>query len=430
MAIVAILVGGCASCPWDTCWKKTEDKAPPAAASDAAATDPSPATSKSPDSEALQQVVAEVERLGTIDPAAQKELLADLKQTPPSLWPMLLQQVQAENAYRKKTEPSSKPALASKPLRAADPAGANLLRSPPAGEKPGPAETIAAPPTVAPAVAESSPPQSKLPEAKAAVPVPEQKPPAAPTVQVVQTSYNAPAAVDWQTHLGEAIRQLESQRKGTLGGDAEIAREAYLRTLFLLAGRRDDALTPIPGASPAQQEFWSKELYAMQTWLDTDHNPDGPRRAAETKRILGEAMLRLGETAPLVVHNLAFCSEVQGFGSITPFRKAEFSPSQEVLLYAEVENFAVEPTPRGFHTSLRSSFQIFDSRGQRVADEELATSEDYCQSPRRDFFFGYRLRLPKQICNGKHTLQLTTEDLKSHKVGQSSIELVIKGGED
>ena len=247
---------------------------------------------------------------------------------------------------------------------------------------------------------------------------------------MVQTSYNAPAAVDWQTHLGEAIRQLEAQHKGTPGGDAEIAREAYLRTLCLLAGRRDDALAPIPGATPAQQEFWSKQLYAMQTWLDTDHNPDGPRRAAETKRILGEAMLRLGETAPLVVHNLAFCSEVQGFGSITPFRKAEFSPGQEVLLYAEVENFAVEPTPRGFHTSLRSSFQIFDSRGQRVADEELATSEDYCQSPRRDFFFGYRLRLPKQICNGKHTLQLTTEDLKSHKVGQSSIELVIKGGED
>ena len=33
------------------------------------------------------------------------------------------------------------------------------------------------------------------------------------------------------------------------------------------------------------------------------------------------------------------------------------------------------------------------------------------------------LRLPKRIYNGKHTLQLTVEDLKSHKVGQSSIDL-------
>ena len=45
------------------------------------------------------------------------------------------------------------------------------------------------------------------------------------------------------------------------------------------------------------------------------------------------------------------------------------------------------------------------------------TTEEYCQSPRRDFFIGYHLRLPKRIYNGKHTLQLTIEDLKSHKVG-------------
>ena len=418
MAIVAMLLGGCASSPWGK-WGKTGESKPAAA----------PTPSKSTDPQALQQVMAEVQRLGTMDPAAQKELLADLRQTDPSLWPLLLQDVQAAAAYRNKTEQASKPALADNPLRATDPAGSNLLRSQPAKEGAGEA-AAAASPTVAPTLAASSPPQSKSADAKTAVPVPVQKPPAAPTGQVVQASYAAPVSVDWQTHLGEAIRQLEAQRKGTPATDAEIAREAYLRTLFLLAGRRDDALTPIPGASPAQQEFWSKELYAMQTWLDTDHTPDGPRRAAETKRILGEAMLRLGETAPLVVHNLAFCTEVQGFGSITPFRKAEFSPNQELLLYAEVENFAVEPTPRGFHTSLRSSFQIFDARGQRVADQELATSDDYCQSPRRDFFFGYRLRLPKRIYNGKHTLQLTTEDLKSHKVGQSSIELVIKGGED
>ena len=142
-------------------------------------------------------------------------------------------------------------------------------------------------------------------------------------------------------------------------------------------------------------------------------------------------MTRLGETAPLVVHNLAFCTAVQGFGSITPFKKAEFAPDQEVLLYTEVENYTVEPTPRGFHTALRSSYQIFDARGQRIADHEFPNTEEYCQSPRHDFFIGYDLHLPKRIYNGKHTLQLTVEDLKSHKVGQSSIDLtVVKGSEE
>ena len=374
--------------------------------------------------------MAEVQRLGTMDPAAQKELLADLRQTDPSLWPLMLQQVQAANAYRNKADRGSKPDVAGNPLRASDAAaGGNLLRPQPAGE------AAATPAAVAPALADSSPPPSKSPEAKGGALGPRRRSP-----PKASRCGDRPGGADVRTAprprlTGKRIwaRRFANWKpspRRRSGSDAEIARQAYLRTLWLLAGRRDDALAPIPGAKPAQQEFWSKELYAMQTWLDTDHNPDPARCAAETKRILGEAMLRLGETAPLVVHNLAFCTEVQGFGSITPFRKAEFSPNQELLLYAEVENFAVEPTPRGFHTTLRSSYQIFDARGQRVADQQLAASEDYCQSPRRDFFFGYRLRLPKRIYNGKYTLQLTTEDLKSHKVGQSSIDLVIKGGED
>ena len=141
--------------------------------------------------------------------------------------------------------------------------------------------------------------------------------------------------------------------------------------------------------------------------------------------------MRLGETAPLVVHNMAFCTAVQGFGATTPFKKAEFPPGQEVVLYTEVENYTVEPMPRGFHTALRSSYQIFDARGQRIADQELPSCEEYCQSPRHDFFVAYKLFLPKRIYNGKHTLQLTIEDLKSHKVGQSSIELtIVKGSEE
>ncbi len=199
-----------------------------------------------------------------------------------------------------------------------------------------------------------------------------------------------------------------------------------MRMLYLLAGRRDDAVQPIPSAPPADQEFWSKQIYGLATWLDTERAGDATRRAAETKQILEEAVTRLGESAPLVVRNLAFCTEVQSYGCTTRFKTYEFVPDQEVLLYAEVENFTSEATPKGFHTSLRSSYQIFDNRGQRVADHQFPTTEEYCQNPRRDFFIGYRLRLPKRIYPGKHTLQLTIEDLKSHKVGQSSIELTIR----
>jgi hypothetical protein len=120
---------------------------------------------------------------------------------------------------------------------------------------------------------------------------------------------------------------------------------------------------------------------------------------------------------------------VQSYGCYTPFKKYEFLPDQEVLLYAEVENFGIESTPKGYHTALRSSYQILDKSGQRIADRAMSTTEEYCQNPRRDFFIGYQLRMPARINPGTYTLQLTIEDLKSQKVGQASVELTIKGSE-
>jgi hypothetical protein len=106
--------------------------------------------------------------------------------------------------------------------------------------------------------------------------------------------------------------------------------------------------------------------------------------------------------------------------------KNEFAPEQDVLLYAELENFTSEPTPKGFHTAMRSSYQIFDSRGQRVADHDFTVTEEYCQNSRRDFFIGYHLYLPKRIYNGKHTLKLTITDVVGKKVGQASLDFQVK----
>ena len=209
--------------------------------------------------------------------------------------------------------------------------------------------------------------------------------PPQPIGGVVQASYNAGTPQDWQGHLAAAISQLESKSPGAAKTDADVAAQANLRMLYLLAGRRNDALKPISGAQPALQDFWTKQLYGMSLWLDSGGTTDPTRRAAETKRILGEAMLRLGEAAPLVVHNLAFCTEVQSFGSIKPFPKTEFKPDQEVLLYAEIDNFTVEQTPAAttlrcgavsrFSTPAANGSTITNSRRRkRIAKARAATS--------------------------------------------------------
>jgi hypothetical protein len=250
---------------------------------------------------------------------------------------------------------------------------------------------------------------------------------------VVQASYAAPAAPpvgNWRGQLTAAIDAMEAETPRHAGTPAEVAQQARLRMLYAAAGRREDAARPIPGAPPATQQFISKELDGLGTWLDVERMPDAARRAAETKPVLAEALGKLAESAPLTVRNLAFCTEVLSYGCAKRFDQYEFAVNQEVLLYAEVENFASEPTVKGYHTSLRSSYQVLDARGARVAGQTFAPIEEYCQNLRRDFFIGYHLRLPKQLAPGKYTLRLSIDDLMCRKTGQASVEFEVKGVKD
>jgi hypothetical protein len=384
--------------------------------------------------QAMREIMEELRQLGALDPAAQNKLMEDLKQTDPALWPLVMQQFRAAIAYKH---------------RSAQREATEAVDSPQAGGSFSSSDNqyggrIGRLPAVADARAEPNPP-STAPKpltkdcysAASELPVASQK--VEPNLDnrsiketdkaVIKASYNEPVAQsrdDWQGRLTAAIKALETSAPSDPKTAEELARQARLRMLYAMAGRRDEAMKPIPSAPPAVQEFWSKEIYALTMLLDADKNPDAARRAAEGKQILCEAISRLGETAPLVVRNLSFCTAIQSYGCFTPFKKYEFTPDQEVLLYAEVENFASESTPKGFHTQLRSSYQILDSAGQRVADHTFSTTEEYCQNSRRDFFIWYDFHMPKRINPGNYTLQLTIEDLKSQKVGQSTVELTIK----
>ena len=91
------------SAPWP--WSHSDSPAKPAS-NDAKTTSPtSPKSSASQtDAEALKQVMAELQQVGALDPAAQDKLMADLKQVDPSLWPMVLQTFRAEAAYKRREE--------------------------------------------------------------------------------------------------------------------------------------------------------------------------------------------------------------------------------------------------------------------------------------------------------------------------------------
>jgi hypothetical protein len=433
----ALFLLGCASSRWDP---KPQDP-PAAAATLAPANTATQAGTVNP--QGMQEVLAEIQRTGNLDPAAQEQLIHDLQQVDPSLWPQMVLQFRAQLAYAQRARQQM---VAAAQPGAAVPGPASAVQQvsyvttigdrnvPPAN---GPAGVVRpeAIGTAAPVKETAFQQQAKI--------APATLPPAAAVGAMAapkaagggDTPSNSIAAAgdsasqdssSAQQNLTAVIRAKEAELSAGGKTDGDEAQQAQLRMLYLLAGRRDDALRPIPSATAATQAFWTEQFYGLSTLLDEKRSGDTSRRAAEAKQHLDDALQRLGEHCPLLIHNLSFCKRIQSYGCVEPFDSSEFSPSQPVLLYAEVENLTAKSTARGYHTSLRSSYQIFDGRGQQLAEDQFTQTEEYCRNVRHDYFVGYELRLPERIYPGKYTLKLTVEDLTSHNVAQSSLDFTIK----
>lgn len=381
------------------------------------------------DDPVLAAMTAEIRGFETLEPAVREQMAYDLHQSLPELRPMLMQTYRGIAAYRR--NPPGQP-VAHVPPTAALPAAATAA----APAEPSGSHNSAPPPTSLP----TGPPDDRVTLAAASVDAAQLAAAASGAAAAAATSGNDAGqtsaawpgpveghdAASGEAALAAAVAHWErSSRQPPATGD-DVRRHAQLRLLYLVAGRRDDALRAIPGIAPAQQDYWTEQVYALWTALDPGGVADANHRAAETRMHLDLAAARLGETATLLVKNAAFCSEVRSYGVCTRFENYELKPSQPLLLYAEVENFRSEPTPKGYHSALRASYQILDAQGHRVAEQDLGLSEEYCQNPRRDYFLCFERTLPQRIYTGRYTLQLTIEDTLGRKIGQTSLEFTVK----
>ena len=95
-------------------------------------------------------------------------------------------------------------------------------------------------------------------------------------------------------------------------------------------------------------------------------------------------------------------------------------------MYAEVENFKSAATERGFHTVLHGRYHVLDKAGNRAAEQDFATTEEYCRNERKDFFVRYYMNIPKTLAPGEYRLQLTIEDTQANKAGQAEIPFSVE----
>jgi hypothetical protein len=232
---------------------------------------------------------------------------------------------------------------------------------------------------------------------------------------------------DWQKLVEEAAEDLQDRVAASPSTTAEIHQHVSLRMLWLLEGDTEKALEPIPHVAPAEQDYWSRQFFALATYLDHHSQPDDKRRAAASLTHLEEATSSLRELGSLSLRNLSFCKKVYGYGSIDPFHTDRFSPGQQVALYVEVENYHSQSTEKGFCTSLGSTYEVFDDKGERVSGGTFPDVDDCCRSRRRDFHIQYGLALPEKMAPGEYQLELVVKDRQSDKIGHATVAFEIRG---
>jgi hypothetical protein len=234
--------------------------------------------------------------------------------------------------------------------------------------------------------------------------------------------------------LIEALEAEIRQRRGDSTSDEELPRlEQQLRLAYVASGRMEDAVAAIESLDLSQREAYKDLMFGLGVWLSPDEARRASLRSAKVLRSLRDATSDLAAASKLEVRNLVFCERVDHFGWYSEFPRKEFQPKQQVILYAEVDNFAAEQKgPAGYETELQGSYEILDSSGQIVASRQLQLDKEICRNYRRDYFLAYRIYMPDNLPPGRYRLELTVEDLKARskyqgrKLGDGMIEFTIR----
>ncbi len=224
----------------------------------------------------------------------------------------------------------------------------------------------------------------------------------------------------------ELIRRQQTAVAGESDAD-RYRREIIGRHLTLFSGDPDAAVAPIDEMSDAEQEFLRHQMLGLWTMIDQSGHPVATRRWSAAVPEFRQAMKNLANTSEsLEVNSLAFCSEIQSFGQVTKFPTSQFAPGQKVILYCEIDNFVSESTTDGYQTQLQGSYEVFDSKGQKVAGQVLPADTQTSATALRDYFIAYQMGLPAGLSAGKYQLTLTMECQKGKKYGRATIPFEIK----
>jgi hypothetical protein len=259
-----------------------------------------------------------------------------------------------------------------------------------------------------------------------------------------------PNEISWQQSLQQTIRGVEQRLANEPLTEMERMRaQAHLGLLNVIAEDPERAVTAFEDLDDEELEFWRQTTMALDALLASNDLPRRSHRVELATDHLRSGVKALATLGPLRVRNLAFCTKVSGFGDFREFESYTFPPGQQVLLYVEIEDFAVEQvesvtTTRSrsafstrqathevagevtYKTELHARYEILDENQRRVATKVLPVDRETCRNHRQDYYIPYLIYLPTDIQPGHYKLELVVEDKKGiGKVGFAAIDFQI-----
>ncbi len=222
------------------------------------------------------------------------------------------------------------------------------------------------------------------------------------------------------------VQHLAKAPEGESEAD-RASRMIKLRHLMVLSGDPDSAVERIDGMGESEQEYLRHQLLGLWTMIDPQGHPVPSRRfSTAISQIREAAKFAAASTDSLEVRSLAFCTEIESYGQVKPFKSNRFDAGQQVILYCEIENFTAVKNEDGFETHLQGSYDLFNEKDEKVVSQLLPADQQTSANYLRDYFIAYQMHLPEQLSKGKYRLQLTMEDVNGKKYGQANIPLEIK----
>lgn len=272
-------------------------------------------------------------------------------------------------------------------------------------------------------------------------------PPALPLVAPVGL---APAAPVTEPQITEATSPAIEPRPAS---PEDAWRDGVRRLVSLARARQDqEGMRSKSGTpAPSPNEPWGLRARVLAWLAEPDIDPDLGQRDADgvrsVLRALAASAQELGQAdahlrgdevrtavqtleahAPLELVELRLCSQVEGFGVVTPIDSSHLCAGDRVIVYVEVDGVHYDLTSNGYHSRLDGRQEITPEGGGPTLAAILPPFEEVATRRRRDYYAPYPVTIPRNLALGTYTLRLTLRDAHSDRIASRVVSFTVTGG--